>query len=114
MRRFALCLAVTALATTPAFAQAYQGNWSCRDATTERVGILTVYGQVYGWASRAAGDPNSGTGNLTPYQDGVGFNDGNLRAKAGIQAGRMVNDPTYGVALQLETAEAIVMLCTPR
>ncbi|MFD1254985.1 MULTISPECIES: hypothetical protein [Devosia] len=114
MRRFALCLAITALSAAPALAQTYQGNWSCRDATTNRAGILTIYGNVYGWASRTVGDPNSGTGTLTPYQDGVGLNDGNLRANAGIQAGRTVSDPTYGVALQLETAQAIVMLCTPR
>jgi hypothetical protein len=114
MRRFALALALTALSAIPAAAQVYQGNWSCRDATTERTGIFTLYGEVYGWASRVAGDPNSGTGTLIPYQDGVGLNDGNLRTAAGIQAVRVVNDPTYGVALQMETAEAIVMLCTPR
>ncbi len=114
MRRFALVLALTAFSAAPALAQAYQGNWSCRDATTERAGIFTLYGQVYGWASRVAGDPNSGTGTLVPYQDGVGLSDGNLRTAAGIQAVRMVNDPTYGIALQMETAEAIVMLCTPR
>ncbi|MCP8883918.1 hypothetical protein NIM87_10440 [Devosia sp. XJ19-1] len=114
MRRFALCLALTALSATPALAQAYQGNWSCRDATTNRAGILTIYGEVYGWASRTANDPNSGTGSLTPYQDGVGFNDGNLRANGAIQAGRLVDDANFGSALQLETAEAIVMLCTPR
>jgi len=114
MRRFALVLALTCFSAMPALAQAYQGNWSCRDATTERAGILTLYGQVYGWASRVAGDPNSGTGTLTPYQDGVGLNDGNLRGNGGIQAVRTVDDPTYGIALQMETAEAIVMLCTPR
>jgi hypothetical protein len=114
MRRFALALALTALSAMPALAQVYQGNWSCRDASTNRVGILTIYGNVYGWASRAANDPASGSGTLTPYQDGVGFNDGNMRANAAIQAARVVNDPTYGVALQLETAEAIVMLCNPR
>jgi hypothetical protein len=114
MRRFALSLAFTAIALTPAFAQAYQGNWSCRDASTNRVGILTIYGEVYGWAARAANDPASGTGTLTGYQDGVGFNDGNMRANGAIQAGRIINDPTYGFALQLETAEAIVMLCNPR
>ncbi|OAM78060.1 hypothetical protein [Devosia elaeis] len=114
MRRFALALALTALSAAPALAQVYQGNWSCRDASTERVGILTLYGQAYGWAARAAGDPNSGSGTLTPYQDGVGLNDGNLRAKGNVQAVRVVNDPTHGVALQMETPEAIVMLCTPR
>lgn len=95
-------------------AQVYQGNWSCRDATTNRVGILTIYGNVYGWASRTTGDPNSGTGTVTPYQDGVGFNDGNFASNTGIQAARMVEDPANGVAVQLETADAIVMLCTPR
>jgi hypothetical protein len=114
MRRFALALVLTATLATPALAQAYRGNWSCRDATAERAGILTIYGEVYGWASRTVGDPNSGTGTITPYQDGVGFNDGNLRANTGIQAGRLIEDPTYGFALQLETAQAIVMLCTPR
>lgn len=75
---------------------------------------MTIYGEVYGWASRVMGDPNSGTGTLALYQDGVGVKDGNLSGKAGIQAGRLINDPNYGVALQLETAEAIVMMCTPR
>jgi hypothetical protein len=114
MRRFALCLALTALSAMPALAQAYQGNWSCRDATTNRAGILTIYGNVYGWASRTMGDPNSGTGSLTGYQDGVGFNDGNLRANGAIQAGRLIDDVNFGTALQLETADAIVMLCHPR
>lgn len=99
---------------TPAFAQAFQGNWSCRDASANRVGILTIYGEVYGWAARAINDPASGTGTISAYQDGVGFNDGNLRANGNIQAGRLVDDPTYGFVLQLETAEAIVMICNPR
>jgi hypothetical protein len=114
MRRFALTITLLALSAAPAMAQAFQGNWSCRDASTNRVGILTIYGQVYGWAARAANDPSSGSGTLTGYQDGVGFNDGNLRANAAIQAGRLVNDPTYGFVLQLETADTIVMLCNPR
>ncbi|NGP18253.1 hypothetical protein [Devosia aurantiaca] len=114
MRRFALVLALTALSAAPAFSQAFSGNWSCRDASTNRVGILTIYGDVYGWAARAVNDPSSGTGTITAYQDGVGINDGNLRGNGNIQAGRIINDPTYGFALQLETAEAIVMLCNPR
>lgn len=114
MRRFALALTFAALSTLPTLAQAYQGNWSCRDATTNRVGILTIYGQVYGWAARAPGDTSSGTGTLTAYQDGVGFNDGNLRTNAAIQAGRLIDDVNFGSALQLETADAIVMLCSPR
>lgn len=114
MRRFVLVFSLLAIFATPSLAQSYQGNWSCRDATSNRAGILTIYGQVYGWASRAVGDANSGTGTTTPYEDGIGINDGNLRANAGIQAGRVVADANFGVALQLETADAIVMLCTPR
>jgi len=114
MRRIALIAALTALSATPAFAQAYSGNWACRDATTARAGILTIYGGVYGFASTIVGDPSSGTGTITGYEDGVGFNDGGLKTGRGIQAGRMIPDPTYGTAIQLETSEAIVMLCTPR
>ena len=114
MRRIALTAVLLAISTAPGWAQAYSGNWSCRDATTNRVGILTIYGDGYGWASRTPGDRSSGTGSLTPYQDGVGFNDGNLRTASNITAGRMVPDPTYGSVIQLETPEAIVMLCTPR
>ena len=114
MRRIALIAAVTALSATPAFAQSFTGNWACRDATTNKAGILTIYGDVYGFASTAVGDPGSGTGTVTGYEDGVSFNDGNLRTSKAIQAGRIIPDPTYGTAIQLETAEAIVMLCTPR
>lgn len=114
MLRFVLPLSLLAIFATPSMAQSYQGNWSCRDATSNRAGILTIYGQVYGWASRTMGDANSGTGTTVPYEDGIGINDGNLRANAGIRAGRVVADANFGVALQLETDQAIVMLCTPR
>ena len=114
MRRIALIAALLIASLFPSFAQEVTGNWSCRDASTNRAGILTIYGQVYGFASRTAGDAASGTGSITSYQDGVGFNDGNLRASRDIQAGRLVPDPTYGQAMQLETANAVVMLCTPR
>ena len=114
MRRIALIAAITALSATPALAQSFTGNWACRDATTFKAGILTIYGEVYGFASTVVGDPSSGTGTITGYQDGVSFNDGNLRTSKAIQAGRIIPDPTYGNAMQLETAEAIVMLCTPR
>lgn len=114
MRRIALVTAASLLLATPAFAQAYSGNWACRDASTAKAGILTIYGEVYGFASTIVGDKSSGTGTITGYQDGVGFNDGGLRAARNIQAGRMIPDPTYGTAIQLETSDAIVMLCTPR
>ena len=114
MRRIALIAAITALSATPALAQSFTGNWACRDATTNKAGILTIYGEVYGFASTTVGDPSSGTGTITGYQDGVSFDDGNLRTARGIQAGRLIPDPSYGSAMQLEMAEAIVMLCTPR
>ena len=114
MRRIALIAALTVLSATSAFAQTLTGNWACRDATTAKAGILTIYGEVYGFASTAIGDASSGTGSITAYEDGVGFNDGGLRATRAIQAGRMIPDPTYGTAIQLETADSIVMLCTPR
>jgi hypothetical protein len=114
MRRIAIAFAFIALAAAPSAAQTFQGNWSCRDATTNRVGILTIYGQVYGWAAIPRNDPSSGTGNITGYEDGVAFNDGNLRSSANIQAGRLIPDPNYGTAMQLETGDAIVMMCIPR
>ncbi|SEQ05944.1 hypothetical protein SAMN05428969_1759 [Devosia sp. YR412] len=114
MRRIALIAAITALSATPSLAQAYSGNWACRDATTAKAGILTIYGQVYGFASTVVGDKSSGTGTITLYDDGVGFNDGGLKTTRTIQAGRLIPDPTYGTAIQLETPDTIVMLCTPR
>ncbi|WP_157959743.1 hypothetical protein [Devosia submarina] len=113
MRRIALATSLFALFATPALAQNFEGNWGCRDPTASKAGILTIYGQVYGFASTAVGDKSSGTGTITPYQDGVGFNDGGLKSTRAIQAGRIVPDPNYGSAIQLETADAIVMLCTP-
>ena len=111
MRRIAPIAIIAALLVTPASAQSYVGNWGCRDATTNRAGILTIYGDIYGFASATFGDTASGTGSLTPYEDGVGFTDGPLKAARGIEAGRIVPDPNAGVTLQLETKDAIVMLC---
>lgn len=113
MKRFAALLLLPLLAA-PAAAQGYQGNWACRDTETDKAGILTIYGSVYGFASTRFGDEASGTGTLTPYTDGVGFNDGGLRSAREIVAGRVVPDPATGIAIQLETEQAIVMLCNPR
>jgi hypothetical protein len=113
MRRFVLTALLFTLAT-PGFAQSFSGNWACRDATAERAGILTIYGNGYGFASTRFGDTASGTGTITAYTDGVGFNDGPLRANRNIEAGRIVPEPTYGMAIQLESAQAIEMLCVPR
>ena len=114
MLRIALALTAVAIFAVPALAQSYQGNWACRDAQALKAGILTIYGQSYGFASATFGDPSSGTGTVTGYQDGVGFNDGPLRASRAIEAGRVIPDPNTGIAIQLETNQAIVMLCTPR
>ena len=114
MRRIALASALILLSIAPAFAQNFEGNWGCRDTSLVKTGILTIYGQVYGFASTVVGDKSSGTGTITAYQDGVGLNDGGLKTTRAIQQGRLIPDPTYGTAIQLETADAIVMLCTPR
>jgi len=114
MRRIALIAAITVLSAAPSLAQSFEGNWGCRDTTSAKAGILTIYGSVYGFASTTMGDAASGTGTVTGYEDGVAFNDGGLMAARNIIAGRVIADPTYLAAIQLETAEAIVMLCTPR
>ncbi|MDB5474236.1 MAG: hypothetical protein JWP99_1539 [Devosia sp.] len=113
MPRIALIISFIALSALPALAQSFEGNWGCRDATAGKAGILTIYGQVYAFASASVGDKSSGTGTITAYQDGVGFNDGGLKTSRAVQAGRIIPDPNYGVAIQLETSDAIVMLCTP-
>lgn len=113
MRRIVIALSFLPVLATPALAQNFEGSWGCRDATAGKAGILTIYGQVYGFASTVVGDKSSGTGTITPYQDGVGFNDGGLKATRAVQAGRIIPDPNYGSAIQLETADTIVMLCTP-
>lgn len=113
MRRFAFALLALSALAAPAFAQSYTGSWGCRNDMAEKAGILTIYGNVYGFASTTFGDEASGTGTITAYTDGVGFNDGPLRAVRGIEAGRLVPGPKGGIAIQLETADAIVMLCTP-
>ena len=111
MLRIAPIAAAFALLATPAFAQSYVGNWGCRDATNPRAGILTIYDGVYGFASSTFGDTASGTGTVTGYQDGVAFTDGPLKSVRGIEAGRIVPDANAGTALQLETKDAIVLLC---
>ncbi|MCS6761497.1 MAG: hypothetical protein MO846_05635 [Candidatus Devosia symbiotica] len=114
MRRITLVTALAASTITPSFAQSFEGNWGCRDSTGAKAGLLTIYGDVYGFASTTPSDAASGTGTITGYQDGVAFNDGGLKIARGIVAGRVIADPTYLTAIQLETADAIVMLCTPR
>ncbi len=112
MRRLASIIAIGLMAA-PAAAQEYAGNWLCYDGAG-RIGLMTLYAGSYGFASRTFQDPASGTGSYTAYTDGAGLIDGNLRAKLGVEAARLVTATTGGVALQLETGSAVVMLCTPR
>ncbi|GHA17331.1 hypothetical protein GCM10007989_10650 [Devosia pacifica] len=113
MQRFALITALLAVSALPAMAQSANGSWGCRDTDARDAGILTIYGPVYGFASTAYGDPASGTGTMTVYTDGVAFEAGPLMVEKGIEAGRLVADPSYGTAIQLETSQAVAMLCTP-
>ncbi|WDR04088.1 hypothetical protein PSQ19_08815 [Devosia algicola] len=113
MRRIiALALIATAAVST-ASAQSYVGNWGCT-ANGITAGMLSIYGDGYGFASSSFGDKSSGIGAITGYTDGVGFADGPLVANAGIVAGRLVNDPARGPSMQLESSSAIVMVCTRR
>ena len=114
MHRIALIAALTALSVAPSFAQSFEGNWGCRDTTSAKAGILTIYGSVYGFASTTMADAASGTGTITGYEDGVAFNDGGLKSARNIVAGRVIADPANLASIQLETTDAIVMLCTPR
>ena len=110
MSRFAVFPALLLLAT-PAYAQSFQGNWACRNATGN-AGLLTIYGSSYLFASPVAGDKVSGSGTVQGYSDGVGFVDGQLKATLGVEAGRLVNVDA-GAGLQLETSSEVLMLCTP-
>jgi hypothetical protein len=112
--RVLLPFCALALASLPGMAvgQGFTGNWGCVNEVG-RAGILTIYGGNYGYASATYGSTASGTGTITGYTDGVQFNDGALRANAGIVAGRIIEDPVNGTAMQLETESAVILLCTP-
>jgi hypothetical protein len=114
LRRIAIlaCLSVALLPQT-AIAQSFQGNWACR-ADDAKTGILTIYGDSYGFASTTYGDKASGVGSITGYTDGVAFNDGPLVAERGMQAGRIIPSELTGIAMQLETGTEIAMVCTVR
>jgi hypothetical protein len=112
MRRLAAFALLFAALPAPAFAQSFEGNWECLKGP-DAGGILTIYGTSYGFASQTFGDPASGTGQVNGFVDGVQFFDGNLKGKAGIEAGRLVQVDNQTV-MQLETQTEIVMVCTPR
>lgn len=114
MRRLALFIIAVAALTSTVQAQNFEGNWSCRAPDGTLAGLLTIYGGSYGYASPVRADPASGTGSLVGYTDGVRFTDGNLRTALGVEAGRLVTLDTGGIAIQLETSSAVLMLCIPR
>lgn len=113
MRRLSLALASLALMTSTGLAQEFSGNWDCKNADNQRAGILTIYGGSYGYASATFGSTASGVGTVTAYTDGVGFNDGNLRKNAGVEAGRLVPGTVTGLMLQLETSQKVLLTCMP-
>jgi len=93
-------------------AQNYQGNWACR-TTEARAGLLTLFGQSFGYASLTKNDPASGTGTISVFSDGVSFDASPLREALGIIHGRLVPHDQTGVAMQLETDKKVLLLCTP-
>ena len=113
MRIFVLSILALAALCGSAAAQGFEGNWYCTDST-ERSGLLTIYAQSYGFASRIFGDKASGTGGVTGYTDGVAFADGGLRIELGIEAGRLVTADAGGEQMRLESSSAVVMMCAPR
>lgn len=112
MRKLLLSFFALGALAGPAVAQSFEGNWACK-VDGRNAGLLTIYGPSYGYASATTGSTASGVGSVSGFTDGVQFNDGNLRVNAGIEAGRLVPDATTGVAMQLESATQIVLLCTP-
>jgi len=93
-------------------AQNYQGNWACRTPEAG-AGLLTLFGPSFGYASLTKDDPASGTGTVSVFSDGVAFEAGPLREALGIIHGRLVPHDQAGVAMQLETDQKVLLLCTP-
>jgi hypothetical protein len=112
MRRLTVLALLFAALPSAAFAQNFEGNWECLKGP-DAGGILTIYGMSYGFASQTFEDPSSGTGQINGFTDGVQFSDGNLKDKAGIEAGRLVQVDNQTV-MQLESQTEIAMVCTPR
>ncbi|HEY4202902.1 MAG TPA: hypothetical protein VGM83_20315 [Devosiaceae bacterium] len=110
MRRIVLTLALSLVLTGGAAAQAFTGNWACM-AGDKQAGLLTIYGNSYGFASTTFGDKSSGTGAIQGYSDGVTFADGPLVANLGLQVGRLLAGEG-AVSMTLESSSAILMVCT--
>lgn len=111
MRRLALSLALTIALTGNAAAQAaYEGNWICMK-DDKQAGLLTIYGNGYGFASNTFGDKSSGTGTVQGYSDGVQFKDGPFVSVLNLEVGRLLAGEG-AVSMTLERPDAILMVCT--
>jgi len=113
MRRLALSLTFAAALTGAASAQqaAYEGNWICMQ-NDKQAGLLTIYGNGYGYASNSFGDKSSGTGTVQGFSDGVQFKDGPFVSELGLQAGRLLAGEG-AVSMTLERPDSILMICAP-
>jgi hypothetical protein len=112
MRSLALSLTIVLALTGNAAAQAaYEGNWICMK-DDKQAGLLTIYGNGYGYASNTFGDQSSGTGTVQGYSDGVQFKDGPFVSVLGLEAGRLLAGEG-AISLTLERPDAILMICTP-
>jgi hypothetical protein len=111
MRRLVLSLALLAALTGNAAAQAaYEGNWICMQ-DDKQAGLLTIYGNGYGFASNTFGDKSSGTGTVQGYSDGVQFKDGPFVSVLGLEVGRLLAGEG-ALSMTLERPDAILMICT--
>jgi hypothetical protein len=111
MRRLVLSLALLAALTGSAAAQAaYEGNWICMKGD-KQAGLLTIYGDGYGFASNTFGDKSSGTGTVQGYSDGVQFKDGPFVSVLGVEVGRLLAGEG-AISMTLERPDAILMVCT--
>ncbi len=98
----ALGLAGTALGQqSPA-----EGNWACwANIDNTKSGLLTVYANSYGYASRNYESSASGAGNAQLATDGVTFLDGNLVSGAGI---------TFAIASLDQVGQSVLTLYQPQ
>ncbi len=116
MRVLLTAAATSLLLAGPVFAQAaaVEGNWACTaliDGT--KAGILTIFGNSYGYASATFGSTASGTGTVQLASDGVTFLDGSF-VTVGIGTGLLSFDETGADLLTLYNPEKPVLSCTPR
>lgn len=118
MRRILLGLSILLAVSAPALAQRdispAEGNWGCIALIDNtKAGILTIFGESYGYASANFGSSASGTGNAELASDGVTFLDGNLTV-VGVTVGLVSFDSAGNDTLTLYTPVKPILACTPR